>query len=41
MTEWWDDLDEIERATWVMVAIMAFGVTMNVLIKLAQLCFTD
>jgi hypothetical protein len=29
LSEWWEDLDEIERATWAMVAVMAFAALAN------------
>jgi len=38
MSEWWEDLDEVERATWAMVIIMAFGVLVNIMLRIIQLC---
>lgn len=33
LTDWWDDLDELERVNWVIAASIAFTALANFLLK--------
>ena len=37
MTDWWENLDEIERATWVMVAFISVGVVTGIIVRIVSL----